>query len=105
LLHQRRQGGQAIDLGVVFDRDADGTCLLQWVQQRLPQWAPALRAHLVAWGGNSSGVNVANIDNLGDVHPDTMWWHHRLGNVRERPFSQIRADTSDLLMTGLQARP
>ena len=41
-----------------------------------------------------SGVNVANIDNLGNVHPDTMWWHHDLGNVRERPFSAIWTDTS-----------
>ena len=38
-----------------------------------------LRAQLVAWGGNASGVNVANIDNLGHVHPDTMWWHHDAG--------------------------
>ena len=27
-------------------------------------------------GRQQPGVNVANIDNLGDVHPDTMWWHH-----------------------------
>jgi heme d1 biosynthesis radical SAM protein NirJ len=90
---------------VTGNNDADGPYLLQWVQQRLPHWAPALREHLVAWGGNSSGVNVANIDNLGDVHPDTMWWHHRLGNVRERPFPQIWADTSDPLMRGLKSRP
>jgi hypothetical protein len=49
--------------------------------------------------------NVANIDNLGHVHPDTMWWHHSLGSVRERPFSQIWADTSDPLMAGLKAHP
>ena len=90
---------------VTGNNDADGPYLLQWVQQRFPRWAPGLRAHLVAWGGNSSGVNVANIDNLGDVHPDTMWWHHRLGNVRERPFSQIWDDTSDPLMAGLKQRP
>ena len=90
---------------VTGNNDADGPYLLQWVQQRYPQWAPALREHLVAWGGNASGVHVANIDNLGDVHPDTMWWHHRLGNVRERPFSQIWADTTDPLMAGLKAKP
>jgi len=48
---------------------------------------------------------VANIDNLGHVHPDTMWWHHDLGSVRERPFSAIWADTSDPLMAGLKAHP
>ena len=47
-------------------------------------------------------MNVANIDNLGNVHPDTFWWHYTLGNVRERPFSEIWRDTSDPLMAGLQ---
>jgi len=90
---------------VTGNNDADAAYLLQWVQQRLPRWAGALRERLVAWGGNSSGVNIANIDNLGTVHPDTMWWHHALGNVRERPFSAIWPDTSDTLMRGLKSKP
>jgi heme d1 biosynthesis radical SAM protein NirJ len=90
---------------VTGNNDADGPYLLQWVQRRLPQWHAALRERLVAWGGNSSGVNVANIDNLGHVHPDTMWWHHDLGQVRQRPFSAIWADTRDPLMAGLKAHP
>ncbi len=90
---------------VTGNNDADGPYLLQWVQQRMPQWAAPLRERLVAWGGNSSGVNVANIDNLGHVHPDTMWWHYSLGSVRERPFSEIWSDTSDPLMAGLKAHP
>lgn len=90
---------------VTGNNDADGPYLLQWVRQHFPQWHDALREHLVAWGGNSSGVNVANIDNLGNVHPDTMWWHHTLGNVRERPFSSIWSDTSEPLMAGLKTRP
>ncbi len=85
------------------NNDADGPWLLRWADQRFPRWHDALREHLVAWGGNSSGVNVANIDNLGHVHPDTMWWHHDLGSVRERPFSAIWQDTSDPLMKGLKA--
>jgi len=90
---------------VTGNNDADGPYLLQWVAASFPQWQGALRSHLVAWGGNSSGVNVANIDNLGNVHPDTMWWHHTLGNVRERPFSAIWSDTSEPLMGGLKTRP
>jgi len=90
---------------VTGNNDADGVWLLHWVAARMPRWVEPLRERLVAWGGNSSGVNVANIDNLGNVHPDTMWWHHNLGSVRERPFSQIWADTSDPLMAGLKAHP
>jgi heme d1 biosynthesis radical SAM protein NirJ len=87
------------------NNDADGVYLHQWVQARGPRWAGPLRERLVAWGGNSSGVGVANIDNLGHVHPDTMWWHHDLGGVRERPFSTIWEDRSDPLMDGLKRHP
>jgi heme d1 biosynthesis radical SAM protein NirJ len=101
---QEAQAGSS-DEYVSGNNDADGAYLLQWVQERMPQWAAPLRERLVAWGGNSSGVNVANIDNLGHVHPDTMWWHHDLGSVRERPFSAIWSDTTDPLMAGLKAKP
>ena len=50
-------------------------------------------------------MNIANIDNLGNVHPDTMWWDYTLGNVRERPFSDIWPDTSDPIMAGLKQSP
>jgi len=90
---------------VTGNNDADGPWLLQWTAARMPHWTAPLRERLVAWGGNASGVNVANIDNLGQVHPDTMWWHHNLGSVRERPFSAIWQDTRDPLMAGLKARP
>ena len=87
------------------NNDADGVYLMYWVRRRFPGMEQHVRAKLVQWGGNASGVNVANIDNLGNVHPDTMWWHYSLGNVRERPFSEIWLDTSDPLMAGLKARP
>jgi heme d1 biosynthesis radical SAM protein NirJ len=90
---------------VTGNNDADGVYLLHWARRRAPQQEAALRAKLAQWGGNSSGVNVANIDNLGHVHPDTFWWHYSLGNVRERAFSDIWRDTSDPLMAGLKAVP
>ncbi|NTV12070.1 MAG: SPASM domain-containing protein, partial [Zoogloea sp.] len=87
------------------NNDADGVYFLHWATRRFPRQAAHLRARLVQWGGNASGMNVANIDNLGKVHPDTMWWHHNLGNVRERPFSAIWPDTSDALMAGMKQHP
>jgi heme d1 biosynthesis radical SAM protein NirJ len=89
---------------VTGNNDADGPYLLQWIKQRLPDKAPALEHMLRRWGGNASGVNIANIDNLGNVHPDTMWWDYTLGNLRERPFSAIWEDTSDPLMAGLKQK-
>jgi heme d1 biosynthesis radical SAM protein NirJ len=90
---------------VTGNNDADGVYFLRWVERRFPHAAPHIRAKLEAWGGNASGVNVANIDNLGNVHPDTFWWHYNLGNVKERPFSQIWQDVSDPIMAGLKAKP
>lgn len=89
---------------VTGNNDADGVYFLLWVQE-ISDRAQEIEERLRLWGGNSSGLNIANIDNLGNVHPDTMWWHHTLGNVRERPFSQIWQDTSDPLMAGLKQQP
>jgi radical SAM protein with 4Fe4S-binding SPASM domain len=90
---------------VTGNNDADGVYFLRWAERHHPERAAHLRAKLEAWGGNASGVNVANIDNLGNVHPDTFWWHYSLGNVRERPFGDIWRDVSDPIMAGLKASP
>lgn len=90
---------------VTGNNDADGAYFLFWVRKHFPDKEDHIRAKLAAWGGNSSGVNVANIDNLGNVHPDTMWWHYNLGNVKDRPFSEIWQDRSDPIMDGLKASP
>ncbi|MFZ2312545.1 MAG: radical SAM protein, partial [Methylobacter sp.] len=90
---------------VTGNNDADAVFFLHWVTKHFPDKAGHIKAKLEQWGGNASGVNVANIDNLGNVHPDTFWWHYELGNVKERPFSEIWPDTSDPLMAGLKQSP
>ena len=87
------------------NNDADGVYLLHWASQHFPGQVEHLRTLLQGWGGNASGVNIANIDNVGNVHPDTFWWNYNLGNVKDRPFSQIWTDISDPLMAGLKSRP
>lgn len=98
------QAGSDMEI-VTGNNDADAIHLLQWAGRNAPHAVASLREKLMRWGGNSSGVNVANIDNLGNVHPDTMWWHYNLGNVRKRPFSEIWSDVSDPVMAGLKRRP
>jgi heme d1 biosynthesis radical SAM protein NirJ len=98
------QAGSEMEI-VTGNNDADAIYLLQWAERNVPHAVASLRAKLIRWGGNSSGVNVANIDNLGNVHPDTMWWHYNLGNVKKRPFSEIWSDLSDPVMAGLKRRP
>ena len=62
---------------------------------------------LLRWNGgglHSSGVGIADIDFLGNVHPDQFWMQHTLGNVKERPFSAIWQDLSDPILAGLRDR-
>ncbi len=87
------------------NNDADGVFFLHWVRRRFPDRAPHIEAKLRQWGGNASGMNVANIDNRGNVHADTMWWHYTLGNVRLRPFSEIWSDPAEPLLKLLRLRP
>lgn len=64
-------------------------------------------ADMLAWNGGgrySSGVGIGCIDWMGRVHPDQFWMTHTLGNVRDRPFSEIWTDESDPLLAGLRDR-
>ena len=88
------------------NNDADAVYFLHWLHRHYPTVdTTKLKSILTAWGGNSSGLGIANIDNLGNVHPDTMWWHHTLGNVRQQPFSSIWSDPNNLLLSALRQRP
>ena len=102
--YQWLERGQEREI-VTGNNDADAVYFLHWVNNNFPDKTEHIQAKLEQWGGNASGVNVANIDNLGNVHPDTFWWHHNLGNVKDRPFSEIWQDTSDPLMAGLKQIP
>jgi len=103
-----------INQGIVTDfvtgnNDADGPFLLQWATKKFgdkhPEAIANLKQRLINWGGNASGVNVANIDNTGTIHPDTYWWNHSIGNVKTDKFSDIWKNTQDPLMLGFRESP
>ena len=88
------------------DNHADGPYLYMKLREEDPARAEEVLA-LLKWNGgglHSSGVGIADIDFLGNVHPDQFWMHHTLGNVRWRKFSEIWQDTSDELLAGLRDR-
>jgi radical SAM protein with 4Fe4S-binding SPASM domain len=88
------------------DNHADGPYLYLRLREEDPVRAEEVLT-LLRWNGgglHSSGVGVADIDFLGNVHPDQFWMHHTLGNVRERKFSEIWQDSSDPLLAGLRNR-
>jgi radical SAM protein with 4Fe4S-binding SPASM domain len=55
-------------------------------------------------GGNSSGEGIACISWDGTVYPDQFWRNHPVGNVRERPFSEIWGNPSPDSLLGMMRR-
>jgi len=96
--------GESLEI-VTGNNDADAVYFLQWAEQNFSaDKVDHLRAHLAAWGGNSSGVGVANIDPQGKVHPDTYWSDYTVGNVKQRKFSEIWTG-DDPMLAQLRLRP
>ncbi|MCW5830575.1 MAG: radical SAM protein [Deltaproteobacteria bacterium] len=100
------RAGTMIDL-LTVDNHVDGVYLLQKIQQRDPERAAQIAERLTWNGGGrySSGVGIADIDFLGNVHADQFWMDHTFGNVKERKFSSIWTDLSDPLLAGLRDQP
>jgi pseudo-rSAM protein/SPASM domain protein len=89
---------------LTVDNHADGPYLLQRIEEEQPERYEEVLSLLQANGGNASGIGIAAVDHLGNVHADQFWQDHSFGNVRERPFGEIWTDTSDPLMAGLKDR-
>lgn len=90
---------------VTGNNDADAVYFLRWVRRNFDaDKAAQVEAHLAAWGGNSSGLGVANIDPQGKVHPDTYWSDYTVGSVKDAPFSQLWTGADPMLAT-LRQRP
>ncbi|MBI4496667.1 MAG: radical SAM protein [Chloroflexi bacterium] len=96
--------GQDIEL-LTVDNHADGALLyLRVLREQGPERAAAVRALLRRSGGNSSGVAIGHVDNLGNIHPDQFTWNVTLGNIREQPFSQAWSDLGNPLMAAFKER-
>ncbi|MFZ4765565.1 MAG: radical SAM protein [Roseimicrobium sp.] len=76
---------------LTVDQPVDGAYIYLRLQQANPERAEKV-LELLRWNGggnNSSGTGIGNIDTQGNVHPDQFWQSLNLGNVKERPFSEI----------------
>jgi heme d1 biosynthesis radical SAM protein NirJ len=90
---------------VTGNNDADAVWFLRWVERNFPEPRAAhVARHLEAWGGNSSGLGVANIDPQGKVHPDTYWSDYTVGSVKDTPFSALWTG-ADPMLARLRQRP
>lgn len=89
---------------LTVDNHADGVYIYLKLLEKDQAQAQKVN-ELLSWNGggaNSTGVGISNIDFFGNVHPDQFWQDYTLGNIKDRPFSEIWMDESDPLMKGLK---
>ena len=89
---------------LTVDNHADGPYAYLDLLKRDPARAAECLSLLQQNGGNRSGIAFGCVSATGDVHPDQFSRTQLLGNVRERPFSEIWADESSPLLGQLRDR-
>jgi radical SAM protein with 4Fe4S-binding SPASM domain len=91
---------------LTVDQPADGAYLYLRLREENPARAEEV-LDLLRWNGggaHGSGTGIGNIDTQGNVHPDQFWQSLTLGNVKQRPFSEIWRDTSNETLAALRNR-
>lgn len=89
---------------LTVDNHADGVYLYLKLKETDPPAAQKVLALLRQNGGNRSGMAFANVDHLGNVHPDQFTQSITFGNVLEKPFGDIWASMDHPLQAGLKNR-
>lgn len=99
-LHDRNNPKEVLTV----DNHADGPYLYLRLLKENPERAREVLELLEMNQGNSSGIGIGCISWDGEVYADQFWRHYSFGNIRNRPFSKIWADTSDPLMKKLKEK-
>ena len=102
---QMKEAGRKTDI-LTVDNHVDGVYLYLKLLREDPERARQVWK-LLTWNGggmNSSGVGIGCIDFNGKVHANQFWGHYDLGDIHEKPFSQIWSDQDEPLIRGLRNR-
>ncbi|MDD3895395.1 MAG: radical SAM protein [Syntrophomonadaceae bacterium] len=80
------------------DNHADGIYLLNQIRNSQPERSEEIIRLLEMHGGCSAGTKFANVDPQGNVHPCQFWQDYSVGNIREKPFSEIWTSDDDMMV-------
>jgi pseudo-rSAM protein/SPASM domain protein len=84
---------------------ADAGFLVEYADEELgDEQADRIQRYLEANGGDPTGERIADVDYQGNVHLTQFWQGYSLGNVRDRPFSELWTDDHNPLLRGLRDR-
>lgn len=89
---------------VTGNMEMDAIALLEQFTRRYPEHSPDLLERLMAWGGNSAGRKLVNIDSKGNVKPDPFF-PVTLGSIQEKSFGDIWNDSENALLGALRTHP
>ncbi|WP_456431439.1 radical SAM protein [Nitratifractor sp.] len=98
-----REEGRKIDI-VTGNMEMDAILFLEKFGERYPELRDEMERRLRSWGGNSAGRKLVNIDWKGNVKPDPFF-PVTIGNMTERPFSEIWLDEGNDLLARLREHP
>ncbi len=102
---QFKESGKKTDI-LTVDNHVDGVYLYLKLLKENPEQAEKVLS-LLRWNGGgmySSGVGIGCIDFNGKVHADQFWGHYDLGDIHEKPFSEIWTNPDEPLLKGLRDR-
>jgi len=100
---QYHDEGKKIDV-VTGNMEMDAILFLEKFAARYPEHREEMLRRLRNWGGNSAGRKLVNIDWIGRVKPDPFF-PEVIGNMTERPFSEIWLDGGNELLRRLREHP
>ena len=95
--------GKNIDL-VTGNMEMDSILLLKRFEKEYPDFVESLTKKLKAWGGNSAGNRLGNMDWEGNVKPDPFFPEY-IGNYLRTPFEDIWTTKNNNIINKLREEP
>lgn len=99
-LHDRNMAKEILTV----DNHADGPYVYQRLLDEDPERAAEVLELLEMNEGNNSGRGIGCISWDGEVHPDQFWREKSLGNIKDKPFSEIWTNVDNEFLMKLKEK-
>ena len=97
------ESGRDIEI-VTGNMEMDSILFYNRFVEKYPQHATEMKKRLIAWGGNSAGRKLLNIDSEGNVKPDPFF-PFTIGNILKEDFSDIWTNNPTEILKKLRIHP
>ncbi len=98
-----QKSGKEMDI-VTGNMEMDAIILLEKFSKEYPHLKDEMLKRLKAWGGNSAGKRLGNINSIAEVKPDPFF-PFVIGDMNTKSFSEIWLDDKSEILNRLRATP